>query len=256
MASNGARRAGSNRFLPPDPRVEGPYRFTPQLALRIGIIGAVALRCSACSSSGSGRCRCSPGRSTCRPRSTTSCARCASRRRAGRSSTARAASSSRTSRAPPSQLCPADLPKTWAAWLDELKRLSKVAARARCPDAARDQAPRQRPDHAGDRQRVGQPQTRRSTTCSSTARSSRASASPTRSSAATRTARCAAHVLGYVNEISPEQLKQLQQQGLRGGRQDRRGRRRGELRLVPARPGRASRSSASTRSAGRAASSS
>ena len=45
MASTGTRspRAGSGRFLPPDPRVEGPYRFTPQLALRIGIVGAVAL---------------------------------------------------------------------------------------------------------------------------------------------------------------------------------------------------------------------
>jgi penicillin-binding protein 2 len=43
LASTRGPRAGSNRFLPPDPRVEGPYRFTPQLALRIGILGAVAL---------------------------------------------------------------------------------------------------------------------------------------------------------------------------------------------------------------------
>ena len=45
MASSGARarRPGSNRFLPPDPRVSEPYRFTPQLALRLGILGAVAL---------------------------------------------------------------------------------------------------------------------------------------------------------------------------------------------------------------------
>ena len=43
MASTRVPRTGSNRFLPPDPRVEGPYRFTPQLALRIGILGAVAL---------------------------------------------------------------------------------------------------------------------------------------------------------------------------------------------------------------------
>jgi penicillin-binding protein 2 len=45
LASTGARarppRPG--RFLPPDPRVEEPYRFTPQLALRLGILGAVAL---------------------------------------------------------------------------------------------------------------------------------------------------------------------------------------------------------------------
>src|SRR6266511_4391 len=31
------------RFLPPDPRVEGPFRRTPQLAFRIGILGFLAL---------------------------------------------------------------------------------------------------------------------------------------------------------------------------------------------------------------------
>jgi penicillin-binding protein 2 len=36
-------RSASERFLPPSPRIEEPYRFTPQLALRIGILGAVAL---------------------------------------------------------------------------------------------------------------------------------------------------------------------------------------------------------------------
>ena len=46
LASTGTRqpRTGSDRFLPPDPRVEEPYRLTPQLALRIGILGGVALR--------------------------------------------------------------------------------------------------------------------------------------------------------------------------------------------------------------------
>ena len=46
MASTGVRapvRAPSRRFLPPDPRVEEPYRITPQLALRIGILGALTL---------------------------------------------------------------------------------------------------------------------------------------------------------------------------------------------------------------------
>lgn len=37
------RRSRSGRFLPPDPRVAEPYRFTPQLALRVGILGAIAL---------------------------------------------------------------------------------------------------------------------------------------------------------------------------------------------------------------------
>jgi penicillin-binding protein 2 len=36
-------RSPSGRFLPPDPRVREPYRLTPQLALRVGILGAVAL---------------------------------------------------------------------------------------------------------------------------------------------------------------------------------------------------------------------
>jgi len=31
------------RFLPPDPTVEAPYRLSPQLALRIGLLGALAL---------------------------------------------------------------------------------------------------------------------------------------------------------------------------------------------------------------------
>ena len=38
------RRSPSGRFLPPDPRVREPYRLTPQLALRVGILGALALR--------------------------------------------------------------------------------------------------------------------------------------------------------------------------------------------------------------------
>jgi penicillin-binding protein 2 len=37
------RRSPSGRFLPPDPRVAEPYRFTPQLALRVGILGAIVL---------------------------------------------------------------------------------------------------------------------------------------------------------------------------------------------------------------------
>lgn len=43
MASSAGARASSGRFLPPDPRVEEPYRLTPQLALRIAILGALAL---------------------------------------------------------------------------------------------------------------------------------------------------------------------------------------------------------------------
>ena len=30
-------------FLPPDPRVEEPYRVTPQLAIRIAVLGVIAI---------------------------------------------------------------------------------------------------------------------------------------------------------------------------------------------------------------------
>jgi len=32
-----------SRFLPGDPRVEEPYRLTPQLALRVAVLGFLAL---------------------------------------------------------------------------------------------------------------------------------------------------------------------------------------------------------------------
>src|SRR5437868_12191952 len=34
---------GSRRFLPSDPRVSEPYRLTPRLALRVAVLGFVAL---------------------------------------------------------------------------------------------------------------------------------------------------------------------------------------------------------------------
>jgi len=39
----GQRRTPSKRFLPPDPRVREPHRLTPQLALRVAVLGALAL---------------------------------------------------------------------------------------------------------------------------------------------------------------------------------------------------------------------
>ena len=38
-----AKRSLSRRFLPPDPRAEEPYRLTPKLAVRIGILGTLAV---------------------------------------------------------------------------------------------------------------------------------------------------------------------------------------------------------------------
>src|SRR5215510_12080274 len=44
LASNGPRNGPRiPRFLPPDPRVSQPYLLTPKMALRVAIIGAVAL---------------------------------------------------------------------------------------------------------------------------------------------------------------------------------------------------------------------
>jgi penicillin-binding protein 2 len=42
LASTG-QRAHPDRFLPPDPRVEGPYRLTPKVALRVAILGVIVL---------------------------------------------------------------------------------------------------------------------------------------------------------------------------------------------------------------------
>ena len=42
-APYGERRTTSSRFLPPDPSVSAPYRLTPGLALRVGVLGVLAL---------------------------------------------------------------------------------------------------------------------------------------------------------------------------------------------------------------------
>ena len=42
-APYGEPRTPSTRFLPPDPGVEAPYRLTPGLAFRVGILGVIAL---------------------------------------------------------------------------------------------------------------------------------------------------------------------------------------------------------------------
>ena len=97
LASTGTRRrrSGSDRFLPPDPRVERPYRLTPQLALRIGILGAVALLAFGVLFFRLWALQVLSGPQYLRRRSEQPAARrSASRRRAGRSSTATAARSS------------------------------------------------------------------------------------------------------------------------------------------------------------------
>ena len=59
------QRSAESGFLPQDPRVEEPYRLTPQTrAAHRDPRHASSSPCSPCSSCGSGRCRSSPGRST------------------------------------------------------------------------------------------------------------------------------------------------------------------------------------------------
>ncbi len=37
------RRSSSGRFLPPDPKLEAPHRLTPGLAVRVGVLGVIAI---------------------------------------------------------------------------------------------------------------------------------------------------------------------------------------------------------------------
>ncbi len=43
MASTGFRAGQGDRFLPPDPHVEEPYLFTPKMAMRVAVLGVIAL---------------------------------------------------------------------------------------------------------------------------------------------------------------------------------------------------------------------
>ena len=43
MASRPGQPGRSGRFLPGDPRAEEPYRLTPQMALRVAVLGFLAL---------------------------------------------------------------------------------------------------------------------------------------------------------------------------------------------------------------------
>ena len=118
---------GRGRFLPGDPRVEEPYRLTPQLALRVAILGFVALaRLRRALPAPLGAAGALGRRGTSRRRTTTACARCSSRRRAGRSSTATGTCSSRTSPGTSLELWPADLPKTLARRAGGAARRSSI----------------------------------------------------------------------------------------------------------------------------------
>jgi penicillin-binding protein 2 len=218
LASSGTRqpRTGSDRFLPPDPRVESPYRFTPQLALRIGILGAVALAVFGVLFFRLWALQVLSGPQYLR-------AALDNQVRSVRVEAPRGQILDRNGRALVTnipgtavELHPGDLPDTWAARLDELRRLSKVlhvpvlqmlrgiAARKDdpvTPVVVREDVKRTAPinylyEHQDEFPGVtvadtflrGYPQ-----------------------------GDLAAQLLGYVNEISPQQLKRLQAKGYAAG---------------------------------------
>ncbi len=218
MASRGARARppGNRGFLPPDPRVEEPYRFTPQLALRIGILAAVALvvfgilffRLWALQVLSGPRYLKAAQDNQIRS------VRIEAQRgeifdRSGHPLVATVPGTA-------VQLSPADLPKTWHARLAELKRLSmvlnvpvrqmlvgmkRIGNDPITPVTVRESVNRDAPvnylaEHSEQFPGVRIVNTYlRSYTYGS----------------------LAAQLLGYVSEISPEQLKQLKGKGYEGG---------------------------------------
>jgi penicillin-binding protein 2 len=218
LASTGtrARRSGSDRFLPPDPRVEGPYRFTPQLALRIAIFGVVALAAFAVLFFRLWALQVLSGPQYLR-------AALDNQLRSVRIEAPRGQILDRNGKplvtnlpGTAVQLYPADLPDTWAARLDELKRLSKVVhvpvpellrgikqrgSDPITPVVVREDVKRTAPinylyEHMQEFPGIRVTDTfLRSYPNGSTA----------------------AQVLGYVNEISADQLKRLQRKGYAAG---------------------------------------
>ena len=207
---------------------------------------------SASSSSGSGRCRCSPGRSTCSAAHEQPAPHGADRGAARRDPRPQrpAARRERAGRRP-SQLWPADLPKTGRA-AAELQRLARSLHVPLRQIAAR--RSKQRGSDPLTPVTVQESVSRDAQVIYLLEHSERVPGRPRSSTptcATTRTARSRAQLLGYVGEISPEQLKQLQRKGYAAGRQDRPGRAssRATTRTCAAGPG--WRSSRSTRSGGR-----
>ena len=218
MASTRARlpRSGSNRFLPPDPRVESPYRFTPQLALRIAIFGAVALAAFGVLFFRLWALQVLSGPQYLR-------AALDNQLRSVRVEAPRGQILDDKGRplvtnigGTAVELHPADLPDTWAARLNELRRLSKVvhvpvlqmlrdiAARKDdpvTPVVVREDIKRTAPinylyEHQGEFPGVSVTDT---------------------FLRGYPNGDLAAHLLGYINEISPAQLKRLKRKGYTAG---------------------------------------
>jgi penicillin-binding protein 2 len=218
LASSGTRqpRTGSSRFLPPDPRVEGPYRFTPQLALRIGILGAVALAVFGVLFFRLWALQVLSGPQYLRAALDNQLR--SVRVEAPRGQILDVNGRPLVTNIPGTavEIHPADLPDTWAARLNELRRLSKVvnvpvlqmlrgtAARKDdpvTPVVVREDVKRTAPIYYLSEHQDEFP----GVTVTDTFLRGYPNGD------------LAAQLLGYVNEISPEQLKQLQKKGYAAG---------------------------------------
>jgi penicillin-binding protein 2 len=216
LASSGGRRAGSDRFLPPDPRVEGPYRFTPQLALRIGILVGVSLIVFGVLFFRLWALQVLSGPQYLQAALNNQLRSVRIEAPRGQILDSKGRELVRNVPGTAVQLWPADLPKTWAARLDELRRLSRVVhvpvplllreIKRRgndpiTPITVRESVNRTAPINYLLENSEEFPGVHVSDTfIRSYPYGSRA-----------------AHVLGYVNEISAEQLKRLQSKGYAAG---------------------------------------
>ena len=174
------------RFLPSDPRVEEPYRLTPQLALRVAVLGFIALavfavlflRLWALQVLSGDKYRAQANDNRVAPPDRRAAR--LDRRPVGQRHRANVLGTSL-------EIWPSDLPK---GARERSKELATLADRRR--QAGRDPGEaHRRPErsaHAG-RHPPRHPPTTRSRISRSTSSSSRASSSPTRTCAATRTSR-------------------------------------------------------------------
>ncbi len=218
MASRGARARppGGGGFLPPDPRVEEPYRFTPQLALRIGILAAVALVVFGILFFRLWALQVLSGPRYLKAAQDNQVRSVRIEAQRGEIFDRNGHPLVATVPGTAVQLSPADLPKTWPARLAELKRLSmvlnvpvhqmlvgmkRIGNDPITPVTVRESVNRDAPinylaEHSEQFPGVRIVNTYlRSYTYGS----------------------LAAQLLGYVSEISPEQLKQLKGKGYEGG---------------------------------------
>ena len=136
-------RAPSRRFLPGDPRVAEPYRLTPQLALRVAILGFFALALFAVLFLRLWALQVLSGERYLAQANDNRVRTLRLERRAARSSTATAACSSTNTPGTRVELWPSDLPKTWPAQRAELRKLA-------IGDRRPDEGHRRRARQAGD----------------------------------------------------------------------------------------------------------